>query len=184
LNEPDTAGPDSSRTYLVALLDVDEQHRHVRCSGTGVCEEHSNRSEFQLEQVRAPARKGPLPDTCEFAIASRMDSNSAPVAYAAGIFLAAAVTTNLFVALIALVYPIAYVFLSASDRTPSRVYRGVLGPNCGGCRRDSARGCARLARSRQRHAFIFFEAQINVIHGGQFVKQPGSARSVPLRRTS
>jgi hypothetical protein len=92
---------------------------------------------------------------------------------AAGIFLAAAVTTNLFVGLIALVYPILYVFVQPAVGLRPRLTMAVADLAA------LALGASALVVALGLHAranggqFIFFQAQINVIRGGEFVKLPG-----------
>jgi hypothetical protein len=91
----------------------------------------------------------------------------------AGIFFAAAVTTNLFVGLIALVYPILYVFVQPAAELRRRLTMAVadlVALAGGACALVVALG---LHARTNGGPFIFFEAQINVIRGGQFVKQPG-----------
>jgi hypothetical protein len=93
---------------------------------------------------------------------------------AAGFFLTAAVTTNLFVALIALIYPIAYVFLQPAVGLRQRLKMAFA---------DLAAllvGAAALLVALGWHAranggpFIFFEAQIDVIRNRSLlIKQPG-----------
>jgi hypothetical protein len=93
---------------------------------------------------------------------------------AAGFFFTAAVTTNLFVALIALIYPIAYVFVQPAVGLRQRLKMAFA---------DLAAllvGAAALLIALGWHAranggpFIFFEAQIDVIRNRSlFVKQPG-----------
>jgi hypothetical protein len=92
---------------------------------------------------------------------------------AAGVFFAAAVTTNLFVGLIALIYPIAYVFVQPAAGLRGRVTMALADLAA------FAVGAAALVVAFGAHAkvnggpFIFFEAQINVVRAGEFVKQPG-----------
>jgi hypothetical protein len=92
---------------------------------------------------------------------------------AAGIFFAAAVTTNLFVGLIALVYPILYVFVQPAAGLRRRLTMAVADLAA------LAVGASALVVALGLHAranggsFIYFQAQINVIRGGQFVKLPG-----------
>ena len=93
---------------------------------------------------------------------------------AAGFFFTAAVTTNLFVALIALIYPIAYVFVQPAVGLRLRLKMAFA---------DLAAllvGAAALLVGVGWHAranggpFIFFEAQIDVIRNRSLlVKQPG-----------
>jgi hypothetical protein len=93
---------------------------------------------------------------------------------AAGSFFAAAVTTNLFVALIALIYPIAYVFLQPAVGLGQRLKMAFA---------DLAAllvGAAALVVAIGLHAranggpFVFFEAQIEVVRTRSlFIKQPG-----------
>jgi hypothetical protein len=91
----------------------------------------------------------------------------------AGIFFAAAVTTNLFVALVALTYPIMYVFVQPAAGLRKRLTMALADLVA------LAAGATALVVALGLHAranggpFIFFEAQINVIRGSQFVKQPG-----------
>jgi hypothetical protein len=102
-----------------------------------------------------------------------MYSNSAPVAYPAGIFFAAAVTTNLFVALIALICTVAYVFAQPAarlGRSFTVAFTDLTALAVGATALLVALGLHARANGGP---FIFFEAQINVIPGGQFVKQPG-----------
>jgi hypothetical protein len=93
---------------------------------------------------------------------------------AAGFFFTAAVTTNLFVALIAVIYPIAYLFLQPAVGLRQRLKMAFA---------DLAAlivGAAALLIAFGWHAranggpFIFFEAQIDVIRNRSLlVKQPG-----------
>jgi hypothetical protein len=93
---------------------------------------------------------------------------------AAGFLFAAAVTTNLFVALVALIYPIAYVFLQPAVGPRQRLTMALA---------DLAAllvGAAALLVALGIYAranggpFVFFEAQIDVIRNRSLlVKQPG-----------
>ena len=92
---------------------------------------------------------------------------------AAGFFFAAAVTTNLFVALIALSYPILYMFVQPASGLRQRLTMALADVAA------LAIGATALVVALGLHAranggaFIFFEAQIKFIRAGQLVKQPG-----------
>jgi hypothetical protein len=91
----------------------------------------------------------------------------------AGFFFAAAVTTNLFVALIALIYPIIYVFVQPAAglrRRLTMAFADLASLAVGAAALVVAFGFYARANGGP---FVFFEAQINVVRGGQIVKQPG-----------
>jgi hypothetical protein len=91
----------------------------------------------------------------------------------AGIFFAAAVTTNLFVALIALMYPIAYLFVQPAAGLRRRLTMALA--DLGALAIGATALVVALGLHARAHGgpFIFFEPQINVIREGQFPKQPG-----------
>jgi hypothetical protein len=93
---------------------------------------------------------------------------------AAGFFFAAAVTTNLFVALIALIYPIAYVFVQPAVGLRQRLtlaFADLAALLVGGAALLVAIGWHARANGGP---LIFFEAQIDVIRDRSLlVKQPG-----------
>jgi len=93
---------------------------------------------------------------------------------AAGVFFAAALTTNLFVAVVAVMYPIAYVFLQPRMAPHQRVVaalKDLSGLLVGAAGLLVALGL--YARSNG-GPFYFFEPQVNVIRTGTGAfKQPG-----------
>jgi hypothetical protein len=92
---------------------------------------------------------------------------------AAGFFFAAAATTNVFAGLVALIYPILYVFVQPATGLRRRLTMAIADLAA------FAVGAAALIVAFGLHAranggqFLYFEVQINVARAGEFVKQPG-----------